>query len=140
MKIFFLSPAFRFPEVSDEDVSIDGPSNSSSFKLTTTSFRLPEDYSPGLVSITLCLQLIWVDKAAAFPNLSLQNLQVRGFSSQTRYINWFCFSILFCHNLFETKGKKRGLFQHFSTNLTHKADYLIRTNFWAFSRKRLKMR
>ena len=82
--LFFLSPTFRFPNVSDEDVSIDEPSNSSSLvTLTTTRFPPLEDCSPGWLITTLCLHLIWVEKAPVFSSLSLQKLQVRGFSSQT---------------------------------------------------------
>ena len=105
--LFVLSQAFRFPEVSDEDVSIDGPSNSSpSVTLTITGLPLLEDCSPGWLIPTLCLHLIWVVKAPGFPNLSLQNLQARGFSSHTTLdiSTSSAFPFLLCYNLYETKS------------------------------------
>ena len=71
--LFFLTPAFYFPEVSDENVSIDGPSNSSA--LVTLTATVLEDSWPGWLITTLCLHFICVDKAPTFPDLSLQNLQ-----------------------------------------------------------------
>ena len=76
--LFFLSPAFRFPQVSDEDVSIDGLSNfSSSVKLTTTRFPLMEDCWPGWLITKLCWHLIWAEFTS----------QVFFFTNYFRYMN-----------------------------------------------------
>ena len=122
--LFFLTPAFYFPELSNENVFIDGPSNSS--PLVTLTATVLEDSWPGWLITTLCLHFICVDKASTFPDLSLQNLQAKGFSSQTTldiltspafpsfFVTIFAKPDALC--------TKQGLFWHFSTNLKQKAD------------------